>query len=111
MALLVIEGVTIPIALDGASEDAPELIGDRGRAFDGSMREVSDGYKRSWPLVTKPLASSDYATIRATLLATPTLTCSGDLTGSLEAFVELTGGAVIKARVLLRTIRFTLHEA
>lgn len=112
MAALVLAGTTIPIALDGASEDAPELIGDRGRAFDGTMREVSDGYKRRWPLQTPLLASGDYNSIRAVLVATPPLAATGDITGSRDVFVELTGETMVKANGSLhRAIRFTLLEA
>lgn len=112
MPLLVIEGTTIPIALDGAEEDVPELIGDRGVTFDGSLREVNDGVKRRWPLRTPPLSSAEYATIRGTLIATPPLSCSGDLTGSMNGFVELTGESLYRIRgQLFRAIRFKLLQA
>lgn len=111
MSALVVGGVTIPVALDGATEEA-ELIGDRDRMFDGSMREVSDGHKARAPFQTAPLSSADYAAIRAALLATPPLTCSGDLAPAASCFVEM--GQMTPGKVqgqIRRVLRFTLHEA
>jgi hypothetical protein len=111
MPALVVNGVTIPIAPGGASQEA-ELIGDRDRMFDGSMREVSDGYKARAPFVTPPLSPADYTTIRAALLATPPVTCSGDLAPAVSCFVELGAADAGKvAGAIRRVLRFTLLEA
>lgn len=112
MPALVAGGMTVPVALDGASEEA-ELIGDRDRMFDGAMREVSDGYKRRWPFTTRALSPEDFAALRAILVGAPPIECSGDLLGeTLDCFVEL--GAVTPGKVaggIRRVLRFTLLEA
>lgn len=112
MPALVVGGVTVPVAPDGASEEA-ELIGDRDRMFDGTMREVSDGLKRRWPIATTPMAAADYATLRAVLVGTPPVTCSGDILGAtVSCFVEMGGATPGKvAGTLRRVLRFTLLEA
>lgn len=104
-------GVTVPVALGEASEES-ELIGDRSRMFDGSMREVSDGQKKQWSITTRPLTAAAYSTLRTALLASPPIACSGDLTGSVNCFVELGAARSVKvAGEFRRILAYTLHEA
>ncbi len=56
MPFLTINGVTIPTA-KGATVDVLE-IGEKRRAFDGTLLREVRGFKRRWKLKTKPIAAS-----------------------------------------------------
>lgn len=105
--------VTVPVAPDGANLEY-EMIGDRARAFDGTMRSVRRGTKRRWQIKTALLTAGEASTILGALGSAP-LTCGGDLMGGGTTTVNCdpevksvhftpTAGAD------RRTIEFTLHE-
>jgi hypothetical protein len=81
MAFLIANGVTVPVAPQNAKVTTTE-IGDRSRAFDGTMRGSIIARKRTWTLQTTPMLPADAATVRAALIASPTITISGDWPGS-----------------------------
>lgn len=58
----VIDGVAIPVAQDSVREERGE-IGDRGRAFDGTMRETIRNRLGSWSGETVPLTAGDRARV------------------------------------------------
>ncbi|MBV9772648.1 MAG: hypothetical protein JO040_01780 [Gemmatimonadetes bacterium] len=112
MAFLIVNGQTVPVAVDGASVDY-ELIGDRARAFDGTMRSTRRATKRNWKVKTAPMAVAAADQLTTSLLATPPITCSGDmLGGSVACDAEVTGVTFSPASGGLsrRAVEFTLHE-
>lgn len=111
MPFLTVTGQTVPVAVGGASEEV-ELIGDRARAFDGTMRSTRRATKRKWQVKTAPMTTADATSLRTKLLATPPLTCSGDLLGgTVSCDAEITGVEFVAAAGTDRqAIEFTLHE-
>jgi hypothetical protein len=110
MAFLIVNGITVPVAVDGAQVEM-ELIGDRARAFDGTMRSTRRATKRRWKVKTAPMASAD--ALLTSLLAAPPIACSGDLLGaSLSCDAEVTSVTYSPAPGGLsrRAIEFILHE-
>lgn len=81
MPFLVVSGVTLLVS-PSSGEREKEEIGDRARAFDGTMRQTVRARKRSWHIVTTPLTRAD-ADAREPYLESNTLplVCSGDLLG------------------------------
>lgn len=111
MPFLIVSTQTVPVAVGGASEEI-EIIGDRARAFDGTMRSTRRATKRKWKVKTAPMASADAAALRNRLLAAPPLTCSGDfLGGTVGCDAEITGIEFVAAAGTERqAIEFILHE-
>ncbi|HEU0052063.1 MAG TPA: hypothetical protein VFQ39_02755 [Longimicrobium sp.] len=108
---LTVGGQTVPVAPDGANVEY-ELIGDRARAFDGTMRSARRGVKRRWQIKTAPLTAAETATLETALQATPPVSCAGDLIGAtvscdpeLRSIHLMPSGAGDR-----RSIEFTLHE-
>lgn len=113
MAILIVAGVTIPIAPTGASRQREDRV-DRARAIDGTMHATQIGTaKRSWPFTTPPITRANADTYETTLGAVAAQTCSGDiLGGSVSCFTEITDWQAVQIpsghRVVLS---FALHEA
>ncbi|MFN7130869.1 MAG: hypothetical protein ACK4N5_02225 [Myxococcales bacterium] len=63
MPFLTIAGVTIPVAAKEASE-SQVLIGEKARAFDGSLRSMIRARKREWALQTPVLARASAEAIK-----------------------------------------------
>lgn len=103
--------ITVSVAYpDGAAEE-PEHVGDRDRMFDGTFREVTDGYKRSWPITTAAMTVAEYNTLRNALLGTQPLSCDGDLLGgAVSCHAELGRTSYIGRGGTLRRLLFTLRE-
>lgn len=80
MEFLVVAGVTVPVELNTSTADVSE-VGDRERAFDGTMLATIRGHKNEWKVQTPPLLRADADTLEAALKGTPPLACSGDLLG------------------------------
>lgn len=103
----------VPVANDGAKE-TPELIRDRQRMQDGSMRVLDVAQKRNWSITTKTMAESDASDLRDEVTTTSLpVTCSGDLLGGSVACVpELTGYQPVNVSgTLMYKVSFTLFEA
>lgn len=107
MAFLVIAGQTIPVWLNSGHRKET-LIGEVRRAYSGAPRASIQGYETEWEgIETKWIARSTADTIRTALKGTPPLTVTGDLTGSITAFVlnirevekgrKMIGGASVEA--------------
>jgi hypothetical protein len=112
MAFLIVNGQTVPVAVDGASMEQ-ELIGDRARAFDGTMRSTRRATKRRWKVKTTPMTSAEATLLTTSLLNTPPVTCSGDLLGgSVPCDPEITSVVFSPAPggVPRRAVEFVLHE-
>ena len=114
MALLVIESLTVPIDWpDGGEEQEPVEIGDRDRAFDGTLLTSIRGYKRRWAFRSAPIDSTAADALMAILEATPPLACSGDaLGGSIDCVARYSGREImtVGSGVRLFRVRFELEE-
>lgn len=114
MANLVVGGVTVAVARDGARETSQDLR-DKIRMQDQSMRVfiIGAGQKRQWSITTPLLSSTDAATLKAALVTTTLpVACSGDiLGGSVNCIPTLTEYAPVGvAGVIKRRVSFTLDE-
>jgi hypothetical protein len=107
-----VNNITVPVAVDGASEEI-EVVGDRARAFDGTLRSTRRAAKRKWQVKTAPMATADAQALRSVLLtAAPPLTCTGDLLGgSASCDAEVTGVEYVANGLKSRqAFEFILHE-
>lgn len=114
MATLVVGGVTVAVARDGAKEQSTPLR-DMQRMQDGTLRAVvvGGGTKRSWSITTKIVDSASAATLRTALVTTSLpVSCSGDLLGgSVNCIPTLVSyDPVSVGGVLCRVVVFTLDE-
>lgn len=111
MAILVVGGVTVTVAV--GQREPPTVIGDSGRALDGTMLSTVRARKKRWSVTTSPMSQADAATLEAALVATPPVTCSGDLLGaSTSCHIEV--GAIDNLEGVspyLVVISFSLDEA
>lgn len=77
MAFLTIDGDTYEIAVDGASENAPEEVGNDHRAFSGNMRSSIRGIRRKWSFKTIPMVESQAQALKDKIYS-GFQECSGD---------------------------------
>lgn len=82
MPFLVVGGITVPVAVNGAVKKAPERIGTSERAFAGNLRTAIRAEKRAWQATTKPLSNTDAASIETAITLGAHVSCSGDLLGA-----------------------------
>lgn len=110
MPALVVGGVTVSVAPGGAREAVVE-IGDRARAFDGTMRSTVRSRKKAWPITTIPMTQGDATTLETALNGTLPVACSGDILGaSVNCHPEITGIDYVPiAGSYLVVTSFTLH--
>jgi hypothetical protein len=78
MAFVVIAGITVPIALDGITEQEPDEGGEDTRAFAGNLRSTSRWTRRRWKLTTKPWPVASGEALIAAVANAAHVTCSGD---------------------------------
>lgn len=112
MAFLVVSGITVPVTPSGANRSTEE-IGDRARAFDGTMRQTVLATKRSWSATTAPLSQANADTLYNALLSTTLpLVCSGDFLGATRnCFATVDDWNYVKTAVgYLIVGSFTLYE-
>lgn len=87
MADLVVGGVTVAVARDGADNDRVEFGGDRARMEDGSLRTSVKGRKMEWHFRTaSPLSGTDAGTLITAIEGAPPVTCSGDILGASGSY-------------------------
>lgn len=112
MAFLIVAGITVNVAEGGARLTTLE-IGDRGRADDGTMRASTPARKRTWAVTTGIMTSTDAATLRAALIAAPTVTASGDWIAGGPLTVWPVLGDEAPGETVPYSVRmtFTLEEA
>jgi hypothetical protein len=115
MPFLTINGVPVAIAT-GSAQLQTEVMGDRARAFDGTLRSTQQGFKRRWQVTTAPLPPAESNALQRTLVpgdpyGAP-LACAGDmLGGEVECEAEL--GSVSFVGVAgghRQAVEFTLIE-
>lgn len=90
MAYLVVGGVTVEVAA-GASSRAVVEIGDRARAFDGTLRSTVRSRKKAWSITTVPMTKANADTLETALNGTLPVAVSGDTTGSVNTHPVVTG--------------------
>ena len=114
MAFLTLPTVgDVPVDLDdGSAEMEWDEVGERSRAFDGTMHVTVRDWKRRWRvrLVRVVRASGD--SIVSALQGTPPLACSGDLLGgAVNCIPELVRARHPKhADGEYQILEFILHE-
>ena len=115
MAFLIVDGTTVPVALGaGSLKDHP--VGDKHRAFDGTMRSTITDHLREWKVRSAPMLSTDVDTLYASLTSlTQPKTCSGDLLGASischTTFESKTSVVASSTSALRYVVEFTLEEA
>ena len=82
MAFLIIAGLTIPVAPDGATKKAIESGGSDSRAYAGNLRSTTRWERNQWQFTTKHLSESDASAIETALAGGPFVSCSGDALGT-----------------------------
>lgn len=90
MAIQIVGGVTVGLAFAPIEETVTE-IGDRARAFDGTLRSTVRTFKRRWVQQTKPISSADATTLLAALRGAVPVAVTGDITGAVNTHPEVTG--------------------
>lgn len=68
MAVLTLNGIAVPAALDEVSRLAPELIGEEGRAFSGADLTNVRAYKEGWRAKLTPQTATAGAAFRGLAL-------------------------------------------
>lgn len=81
MPLLALNGVTVKVGLDQATEE-DFVIGDQARAFNGDLLWVRRGYKRHWSITTHPMTTTDKTALLSILRTCNVITATGDLPGA-----------------------------
>ena len=98
----VIDGVAVPIAVDSVRE-TPDEMGDRGRTFDGTMRETVRNRPSKWEAETAPLSVGDRNRVRQALQSsTQPVTVYGQMvrtsTGLIPTvFTRLLGETIVQS--------------
>jgi len=110
MAFLTVGGVTVPVALSGASLKWVETA-DSAPAVDGSNRKTVLGRKRQMTVPTAAMSTTDAAALRAVLQLAST-SADGDWIGaSITVFPTLTAETPIKVSgTHCVQMQFTLDE-
>ena len=115
MATLTVNGNTIPLAADGGlSLPAPDELGERTRAFDGSMLQSIRVRKNRIVCQTSLVSRATAETYRGWLLATPPLTINGDAVNNVAGsyFAQVESLTPVKTAAGLKwRLAFTLLEA
>lgn len=112
MALLVVGGITVPIAISSTPSRTDEELGDRDRAFDGTMRETIIATKHNYTFETTRMVRADADALVAALKATPPVTCSGDMLGASGSyFAQVTDYRGAKGSDTRYVVTFMLMEA
>lgn len=106
MPFLVVGGVTVKVVLPSGTREE-RSVGEVRPAFSGAPRSSVRAYFAEWEVETNWLARSAADTLRAALKGTPPVACSGDLTGSINCYVQnirevekgrkIIGGAAVEA--------------
>lgn len=89
MPFLSVGGVTVEVTTGADVDEEHVEIGDFARAFDGTARStIRSTFKKIWMgLRTVPMTTTSADTLLAALKnATQPVACTGDLTGSINAF-------------------------
>ena len=111
MANMIVGGVTVSISTTTPPSRNTVEYGDYSPAFDGTDRGVIVGRKRVWTVTTTPMLQADADTLEAAILATPPVSVSGTITGSISARGVITGYTYVAVRsgyMVVMTFTLTL---
>jgi hypothetical protein len=93
MALLFvsIDGVEYEVLADGAEQSESTYIGQRKRAFDGTLRSSERDEKREWKFNLLFMTNADLQTLRNNIALGAVVSCGGPLMGvTLDCMVRIT---------------------
>lgn len=118
MAILIIAGITVPVAEDGATKKAPETIGTSNRTFAGNLRSTKRVEKKGWTVRTTVLLTSEAEAIEAAVALGAQVVCTGDILGAasgLTCEVEIGDGPMPNGlssdgKGFFRVLNLTLRE-
>lgn len=113
MEFLTIDGTAVAVARDSAELSA-EVVGERARAFDGTLRSTQRALKRRWKVSTPPLEPADASALwnSLTTFAAPRI-CGGEMIGDATVECEVELGSVkyvAGAGATRRSFELTLVE-
>lgn len=94
MAWLTIAGIDLEIVADNSAQrNAPVLVGERARTFNGTLRSSLRATKRSWAFLTKNMLLTDIDTLATAVADDAIVTVAGTPIGasSISAMVTITG--------------------
>lgn len=110
MPFLTVGGVTVEVAPGGSSRAVTE-IGDRARAFDGTMRSTVRSRKKVFAFTTVPMTQAAATTLETALNGALPVAATGDRTGSINTHPEITNVEDVATSGGYRVVyHFTLHE-
>jgi hypothetical protein len=85
MAILIIAGITVPVAEDGLVRNVSEFVGSSNRVFNGNLRSTKRTKKRNWTIKTQVLLTAEAENIENAVELGQQVTCTGDVLGSAGA--------------------------
>ena len=93
MAFLTIAGTTVEVSTKSTGERAPIYIGDKARAFDGTLRNTYRATKRQWTFQTPRIPAATATAIRTSIANGTIVAVSGDAMGgvSVNCVVTISG--------------------
>ncbi len=109
-------GIVVPIQRTGATQRAPEKLGDRGRAYAGNWISTVRAEKRVWDFTTGPLLPQEFEDLAAVCALDAEITMSGDCVGLgiVTVIVEMGDVEFLSDGTVdgfLRIAKFTAREA
>ena len=90
MAFLTLAGITIDVSTDGASQLEGDVVGEKARMFDGTLRSTVRATKRAWRITSPVLTQVQESAIRTAIANHATVTLSGDIVGGANVSVKVT---------------------
>lgn len=114
MPFLTIAGITVQVAADSASEEAPFELGHLVESFDGSLINTLRAEKRRWSFGSIEMAEADYQTLRAAVALGTEVAVDGDAIdgGPIDAVVRLQSGPYVRdGNGFKRSISLRVMEA
>ena len=112
MSFLTVSGTVVPIK-DGGVEIEYTNVGDRARAWDGTLRQTVTGQRKAYRITTAPMSSGTAASVVTALSCTPPLAIAGDMLplGVSAVYPELISAAFAQSGTGVRSVlEYRLHE-
>jgi hypothetical protein len=101
MAFLTIDGTAVDVDRENADLQF-DLVGERARAFDGTMRSTQRAVKRRWHVITPPIPAAQAEALRLSLV---------DPAAPRAVGGQMTGGQAVQCEVELGRIKFVSTTA
>lgn len=110
MPFLTVGGVTVEVTPGGSSRTVTE-IGDRARAFNGTMRSTVRDRKKAFQFTTVPMTQAAATTLETALNGTLPVAATGDRTGAINTHPVITRVTDVPVSGGYRVVYdFTLEE-